>query len=201
MWQSPILCFYFGLLVSLVIVLQSTNQTLRTWLPLQWLGFNVSGSGFSETISLGGIVAGIVITKYIARNSGFKPYLLMAVTSASAILFTLIFTSKNRGASLGVYFLYMATFEVGISYALGALIVNVNPDSIKGVMAVFYGISYGGLCATGVALSLLTDAYGLNNISWLVALFMVMLSIIFYFRLHFWRAKIIYRRFYARHYR
>lgn len=200
-WQSPRLNFYFCVLVCVVIVLQSINQTLRTWLPLNWLDLAINGSGMTETIGLIGIVSGIAIARYCARKSSFRPFFLVVVVSISAALFVTIFVFKNPVTSLIIYFLYMTSFEICISYALGAMISNTSQEFIKGVMALFYGVSYGGLFLTGVLFSVLTDAYGLDRVSCVIAGFVTILVVISYSHLRFERILTIYRRFHARYYR
>ncbi|NLP65465.1 hypothetical protein [Paraburkholderia sacchari] len=199
--QSPRLNFFFCVLVCIVIVLQSVNQTLRTWLPLNWLDFEASGSGITEVIGLFGIVAGIAVARYFAIKTGFRPSFLVAVVFISAALFNAIFIFRSSAASLPIYFLYMTSFEICVSYALGAMISNTSQEFIKGVMALFYGVSYGGLCFTGVIFSVFTDTYGLNRISCLIAVIVSVLAILFYSRLHFECIFDLYRKFHARYYR
>jgi len=193
-WQTPEQFFYFGMLICTVITFQSINQTLRTWLPLEWLGLGMESAGTTEAISLAGIVVGIVVASRWIRKDSFSGTFLAGAMLMAILMLPLVFFSHSFVVSQGAYFFYMIVFEVCIAYSMAGMLAKTPKNMLKGTLALFYAASYGGLCLTGLVFSCLTDRIGLNIVAYLVSAAALFISILLLFRLNsgfeskFWRS-------------
>jgi predicted MFS family arabinose efflux permease len=173
--QYPPLLFYLSMIVSIVITLQAINQTLRTWLPIRWLGMPSQFVGFTEIISLIGIVMGILVAKRLLRGDKINSSVLTVAVVMSALLLALLFISKVPMLVVTLYFAYMFAFEFSFAYSLSAMLISCPSHMTKGVVALMYAFAYGGVSIFGLGIAIASDFVGLERVAIFVCILLIIL--------------------------
>lgn len=178
--ENPKLKYFSFMLILSVISFQSLNQIIRTWLPLSWLDLSLNKVGFIELLSLIGIVLGLYAAKLKMKKAVTSERFLLAVFVMASLCLSGIFLSKELFISLSIYLLYMFFFELSLSYSMSSMMIHIEEDMVKGLLALFYSISYGGLCITGILFAYLVEMHGLDLLAHWVGAGCILLSTLLY---------------------
>jgi hypothetical protein len=156
---------FFLHVVVVVVSLQAVNQTLRTWLPLQWLHKGLSFAGLTEAVALAGIVLGIVAARRLVRNDTTNENHLLLAAGAACLSLSAVFHVPGVGATLAAYLLYMSFFELWLAYALSSFLIRCPAEVTKPALALLYGVAFGGISATGLLVAAMSDQVGLDRVA------------------------------------
>jgi hypothetical protein len=174
--DHPSLLFYLTILIGVVVTLQAANQTLRTWLPMHWLGMTSQFVGVTETISLIGIVFGIVVARISLKRDQLRPAVASAFAAVAALLLVMLFVTRGQWVVLFAYLVYMILFEAAFAYSMSAMLISCPPELTKSVVALAYAVSYGGVAISGFALAVASDLLGFDRVAVFASVPLVVLA-------------------------
>jgi predicted MFS family arabinose efflux permease len=121
--------------------------------------------GITETISLMGIVLGIVVARLLLKRDQVRASVASALAVAAALLLVVLFATRAQWVVLAVYLIYMILFEAAFAYSMSAMLISCPPALTKAVVAMTYAFAYGGVALSGLVVAIASDHFGLDRVS------------------------------------
>ncbi|MEU6963063.1 MFS transporter [Streptomyces chrestomyceticus] len=153
----------FGYLVLSVVLFQGINQTLRVWLPLQWIGMPVSGGAWSEAVGLAGVLTGLGVVAWTVSHE-HRRLRLAPVFVLTLCLMTSTLLSRDAVAVFAAYFAFMAGFEVLYTKSFNDLLATARQPDVPALVSAFYGLAFAGMAVSVAVTGTLADHVGMPSV-------------------------------------